>query len=197
MMLADNRSEAVIIGTATLVLVLDDYYPAWNEWSSCLIYFFAIPVIVAAVFLRRNPLDFGLRPGSPRIWLFHTAVFCLVAWLVLLAAAGVPSLKEYYGKEEFSFLSYFVSTFASLFATEFLFRGFLLFGLKDRFKEGSIFVQTIPFVFIHLGKPMLETVSTIFTGVWFGYICYRGNSFWPAFIVHMFINVFFVASLNM
>jgi membrane protease YdiL (CAAX protease family) len=73
----------------------------------------------------------------------------------------------------------------------------LLFGLKDRFKEGSILIQAIPFVLIHLGKPWPETVSTIFTGVWFGYICYRGNSFWPAFIVHMFINVYFVASLNM
>jgi len=195
-LLVNNRSEAVIIGTATLAIVLDNYYYAWNEWASSLIYFVLLPVLSGLVILRRNPLDFGFRLGSPRIWLPHAVFFCLVAWLVLAAALKMPELQAYYGKEQFSFLRYFFSTSVCLFATEFLFRGFLLFGLKDRFGEGSIFIQTIPFVMIHLGKPGLETISTIITGIWFGYICYRGNSFWPAFLVHMFINIFFVATIN-
>ncbi len=55
----------------------------------------------------------------------------------------------------------------------------------------------IPFVLIHFGKPELETLSTIITGLYFGYIAYRGNSYWPVFIIHLFINVFFVAAVNL
>jgi membrane protease YdiL (CAAX protease family) len=77
-----------------------------------------------------------------------------------------------------------------------MFRGFLLFGLKEKFKEGSVLLQMIPFALLHLGKPELETISTIITGILFGYVAYRGKSYWPAFIIHLFINVFFVALIN-
>jgi CAAX protease family protein len=54
----------------------------------------------------------------------------------------------------------------------------------------------IPFALLHLGKPELETISTLFTGILFGYVAYRGKSFWPAFIIHLFINIFFVTLIN-
>ncbi len=76
-------------------------------------------------------------------------------------------------------------------------RGFLLFGLKEKLGELSIVVQMIPFVLMHFGKPELETLSTIVTGLYFGYVAYRGNSFWPAFIIHLFINVFFVSLVSL
>jgi membrane protease YdiL (CAAX protease family) len=79
---------------------------------------------------------------------------------------------------------------------EFLFRGFLLFGLKDRYKEGSIFIQTVPFVIAHFGKPGLETLSTIITGIYFGYVCYRSDSYWPAFLMHLFINIVFLVLVS-
>jgi len=194
--LARNKREAVIISIATLVLILERYYQVRNEWLSNLIYFAAIPLVVI-ILLRRNPLDFGLRPGKPRIWIFHVIVFCLIAYPILHFTSVNPSLQAYYRIEPFYFLNFFLTTAASLLATEFLFRGFLLFGLKERFKEGSILIQAVPFVLVHFGKPDLETISTIITGIYFGYMCYRGNSFWPAFIVHMFINIFFITSVNL
>jgi membrane protease YdiL (CAAX protease family) len=99
--------------------------------------------------------------------------------------------------EKFNFLSYFLTSCVSLAASEYLYRGFLIFGLEEKFKEGSILIQVIPFVLLHLGKPELETLSTLFTGVLFGYVAYRGKSYWPAFIIHLFINVYFVALINL
>ena len=61
----------------------------------------------------------------------------------------------------------------------------------------SILVQMIPFVLIHFGKPELETISTIPMGIYFGYVAYRGNSYWPAFIIHMFINILFRIFVNL
>jgi uncharacterized protein len=55
----------------------------------------------------------------------------------------------------------------------------------------------VPFVLVHLGKPELETLSTIATGILFGYIAYRGKSFWPALFIHLFINIFFVGMVNL
>ena len=54
----------------------------------------------------------------------------------------------------------------------------------------------IPFVLTHFGKVEIETISTIITGILFGYIAWRGKSYWPAFFIHLFINVFFVGLIN-
>ena len=116
--------------------------------------------------------------------------------MVLYAASFIPALQSYYRIGEFKFLPYFLTSCISLAASEFIYRGFLLFGLKEKFKEGSILLQMIPFALLHLGKPELETVSTLFTGILFGYVAYRGKSFLPAFIIHLFINIFFVALIN-
>ncbi len=194
--LKSNASETAIIASAILFITLDHYYPIWNGWLSNLLYFGLFPIIIILV-LRKNPLDFGLRLGSPRIWGFYVIITCIAAAIILYAVSFMPSLQTYYQMENFKFTTYFWTSCISLAASEFIFRGFLLFGLKDKLKEGSILLQMVPFVLVHLGKPAIETISTIITGILFGYICYRGKSYWPAFIIHIFINLFFVAIVNL
>ena len=191
-----NRSDIIVFGFAILFLSLNRYHPVWNDWFSSFLYFAALPVVVIVVLLRDNPLNFGLRLGNIRIWGVYTALTCIIAVPLLYAASHLASFQSYYRVELFSLFNHFLIYFVSLFGSEFLFRGFMLFGLKEKYKEGSIFIQMIPFVLVHLGKPELETLSTIITGIYFGYIVYRGNSFWPAFIIHLFINTFFVAVAN-
>jgi uncharacterized protein len=196
-LLRHNKNEVIVLSAAALFISLDRYHPIWNGWFSSLLYFALGPVLVILLLLRRNPLDYGFRWGNPRIWGKYVGIFCLVAAPVLFFTGYSAEFQKYYRVENFNLLSYFLTYCASLFASEFLFRGFLIFGLKDRFKEGAVLIQMVPFVLVHLGKPELETISTIVTGILFGYIVYRGNSFWPAFIIHLFINVFFVASVNL
>jgi uncharacterized protein len=194
--LKSNGREAVIIVSATLFITLDRYHPILNEWLSTFLYYAVFPILVILVGLRKNPLDFGLRLGRLRLWGFYACIICLAAAVILYASSYNPSLQSYYRMDEFKFFNYFLTSCLSLSASEFFYRGFLLFGLKEKFKEGSILLQMIPFALLHLGKPELETVSTIITGILFGYIAYRGKSFWPSFIIHLFINVFFVALIN-
>jgi membrane protease YdiL (CAAX protease family) len=192
-----NAKETVIIAFATLFLVLHEYHPIQNEWLSLFLYYGVFPILVIIIILRKNPLDFGLRWGQPKIWGIHVIVICAIAAAILYASSFSTELQAYYQKADFSLLNYFLLNCVSLSAQEFMYRGFLLFGLMEKLKEGSILLQTIPFVLMHLGKPELETVSTIITGILFGYVAYRGKSFWPAFIIHLFINVFFVGIINM
>ena len=139
---------------------------------------------------RGNPLDFGLRWGEPRVWGKYVLIACIVAALLLFVASFIPSLQVYYVKTDFSFGGYFLASLASLSAQEFLYRGFLLFGLRDKLKEGSILVQTIPFVLMHLGKPEVETLSTIFGGAMFGFIAWQSQSFIYPWLIHWFIATF-------
>jgi membrane protease YdiL (CAAX protease family) len=161
------------------------------------LYYAILPVLVVLLVLRRNPLDIGLGPGNIRIWGLHVLITCLVAVPILLGTSRFAPFQSYYKVEDFNFLSYVFENCIYLLGWEYIFRGFLLFGLKEKFREGSILVQMVPFVLLHFGKPELETLSTIVTGIYFGYVAYRGNSFWPAFIIHLFINVFFVAVVNL
>jgi uncharacterized protein len=194
--LTRNSNEIIVIVSATLFFILNRYHPIQNEWLSSLIYFAVLPILVILLVLRKNPLDFGLRPGNVRIWGFYVIVICLIAAAILYASSYDPTLQHYYRMNNFKLPGYFLTSCVSLSASEFIYRGFLLFGLKEKFKEGSILLQMIPFALLHINKPELETISTVLTGILFGYVAYRGKSYWPAFIIHLFINIFFVALIN-
>ncbi|MDV2989663.1 MAG: CPBP family intramembrane glutamic endopeptidase [Dehalogenimonas sp.] len=194
--LAVNRNETIILSSAVLLLTFASYHPVWNYWFSSFFYYAIIPVVVLLL-LKKNPLDFGLGLGKIRIWGPYVIVICLLCVPILIAASYLGDFRSYYTKENYNFLGYCLEIAVYLIGWEYIFRGFLLFGLKEKLKEASILVQMIPFVLLHFGKPELETISTILTGILFGYVAYRGGSFWPAFLIHLFINVFFLAIVNL
>jgi membrane protease YdiL (CAAX protease family) len=191
-----NYREIVVFICATFCLTLHNYHVIWNPWLSSLIYYAVIPFLVILIILRRNPMDFGLRSGNSRLWGFYILVTCLVSLPILYIASHNQGLRDYYMIADLNLSVYLLETIIRLLASEFILRGFLLFGLKDKMKEGSILIQMVPFVLIHFGKPEIETLSTILTGIYFGYVAYRGNSFWPAFIIHLFINISFTLLVN-
>jgi membrane protease YdiL (CAAX protease family) len=192
---ANYREIAIVLLTAVFV-TLYHYHNLEPDWAGALLYFFLLPVLSIILVLRRNPLDFGLRFGSARAWTFYVLLTLIIAVPVLYALSGVESLQQYYTREQLDLLLYSGTIAIYLFSWEFLFRGFMLFGLREKLGEMSIVVQMIPFVILHFGKPDIEVLSTIFTGLWFGFICYRTNSFWPAFIIHTAINICFIVFVN-
>ena len=121
----------------------------------------------------------------------------LIGLPILYISSRFSLLESYYAVQQFDLLRYSLEAIVYLFAWEFLFRGFLLFGLKEKLKESSILIQMIPFVLLHFEKPGIEAISTIIMGIYLGYIVYRGNSYWPAFIIHLFINISFRAFVNL
>lgn len=191
-----NYSPIVIVSAATLFMTLYEYNPISPRWLGALVYFAVLPILTILIMLRKNPLDFGFRLGNWRVWGFHVLVTVIIGIPVLYIASRSAALDNYYNIEDFSLLVYSLETIAYMFAWEFLFRGFLLFGLKDKLKEMSILVQMIPFLLLHFGKPEVETISTIFMGLYLGYVAYRGRSYWPALIIHLFINISFRVMVN-
>jgi CAAX protease family protein len=192
-----NYNELIIIGLATLFLTVAGYHPIGPPWISAPIYFVALPVLSIVIVLRKNPLDFGLRPGNVKIWSLYVIATIILAAPILYFSSRSSLLAHYYTVPQFDVMKYSVQTVIYLLAWEFIFRGFLLFGLMGNLKEVSVLVQMVPFVLLHLGKPEIETISTIITGLYFGWVAYRGNSYWPALIIHAFINISFVIFVNM
>ncbi len=183
-------NEIVVICFATLFMILHSYREIENFWISSFIYFGIFPVLTILIFLRKNPLDFGLRLGNYKLWLPYVLIFLAIAIPILYFTSDMSSVQGYYrSHRNFDLLKYALQMGVYMLGWEFLFRGFMLFGLKEKFKEGSIIIQMIPFVLLHFGKPEIETISTIFTGLLWGYICYRGKSFWPAYIMHIVVNI--------
>ncbi|MFO8009921.1 MAG: CPBP family intramembrane glutamic endopeptidase [Dehalococcoidia bacterium] len=194
--LGRNRQEAIVIALAGLFLALGEYHSIGSRWADSLLFYGALPIIAILLMLRRNPLDFGLRIGNYRIWGLHVVAACLVAVPILFIASYFASLEDYYTIQDFTLPAYLWQTLLYQSGWEFIFRGFILFGLKERLNEGSILIQMIPFLILHLDKPEIEAISTIPMGIYFGYVAYRGGSYWPAVFIHVFINVLFRVLVN-
>lgn len=182
-------SEIIVVSSSTLFMILNEYHPIGSFWVSSFVYFAVLPALVILILLRRNPLDFGLRLGNVRLWSVYSLIFLIIAIPALYFSSDVSSVVRYYAGRDIDLLRYSLEMAVYFLGWEFVFRGFMLFGLKDKFREGSILIQMIPFVLLHIGKPEIETISTILSGLIWGYICYRGNSFWPAYIMHLVINI--------
>jgi membrane protease YdiL (CAAX protease family) len=189
----DNYKVILILGLSTLSLTLQWYRPIrYLPAFSYIFYYTVLPILVIIFLLKENPLHYGLGLGDYVVWLKYVVFTIIISIPLLLVASRFSQVYKYYGKG-LDYYEFITMTMPTLFAWEFLLRGFILFGLKERFDKASIIIQMVPFVLLHFGKPEIETLSCIVTGLWFGWIAYRGKSFWPAFIIHTLIN--FLASV--
>ena len=182
-------NEIIVISFSTLFIAIRYYHSVGNPWFSSFLYLGVLPILTILIFLRKNPLDYGLRIGNYKIWSVYVCAFLIIALPILYITSELSSVRGYYSSENFEWLTYSLEILIYMLGWEFMFRGFLLFGLKERYKEGSILIQMIPFTILHLGKPEIETLSCVITGLLWGYIAYRGNSFWPAYIMHVVVNI--------
>lgn len=190
--------EAIILLSSVLLLVAACYYPLFQEpdlyFITVWMYFFVVPI--AILLLQRNLHTCGF---VWKRWPFGkrtTALGLIVLLTVLYGASLLPEYRRYYTTftPTDNLLFYSVVVLGSYyFAEEFFFRSFLLFGLKKKFGEFSVILQTVPFVLFHIGKPPLEAVFSVFAGVVFGHIAYRSHSFLPTFLIHWLMGLVTVA----
>ena len=157
-----------------------------------LILYFALPMLVIILLFRESPVSYGLRIGDWRVGLKWVLVSCVLMAIILYVLATTPSMQSFYqarAPEGVANLIYL--TGVDLLGWEFLWRGLMLFALARYLGPGpAIFLQAVPFAFMHLGKPEVETLSTIFGGAAFGFIAWQSGSFLYPFLIHWFIASF-------
>ena len=134
----EERLSATILSSSALFLILSRYLPTSPPITGTLLYYMALPLLVIILILRSSPLDFGLRAGLWRIWLPHVAVACALTAILAISAARIPAFREYYGSRHGPVAARAALVMIDLLAVEFMFRGFILFGLKERFGRGAV-----------------------------------------------------------
>lgn len=156
--------------------------------------YFVLPLLVIILLFRESPANYGLRMGDWRVGLKWVVIACALMAVVLYVLAKTPAMKSYYvARAPEGVLNLIYLTGVDLLGWEFMWRGLMLFALAHYLGPGpAIFLQAVPFAFMHLGKPEIETLSTIFGGAAFGFIAWQSGSFLYPFLIHWFI-----ASLTM
>ena len=105
---------------------------------------------------------------------------------VVVIAAGLPDFGAYYGPQATDAPAV-MGRSMDVIAAEFLFRGFLMWTLIQRAGPAGVVLATFPFVFTHLGKPELETLSTFFGGLGFGWLAWRTRSVLYGALLHAYV----------
>ena len=176
---------------STLLLMVDHYHhmTTYKYWDRVILYLI-IPLVFIFIVFRENPRDYGFALGD---WKAGSAI--TLAGILLMAP-----VIWYLGKNDPSMTNYYKSladglpwtTFLDLIGWEFFFRGWILFGYARRFGAEALWLQAVPFALAHIGKPEVETLSTIFGGFAFGWVAWRTRSFLYPFLIHWFISTFII-----
>ena len=189
-----NLKLTLMIIITTIVPMIDAYdhslfgIKAYDRF----VFYYVIPAFVILFVFRDSIWDYGLRLGNWREGILWTLGVGLVIGTFLFFFARTPAMQTYYSARAADSASLIIIRSAvELFSWEFIWRGFLLFGLARYLGPGpAIFLQAVPFAYMHLGKPELETLSTIFGGAGFGFVAWRTESMIYPWLIHWFMTAF-------
>lgn len=166
--------------------------------------FFILPVLLIKFVHKEKISAYGLTFGNKEIGFKLSVIFLLimipVIWFVSSQTVFVNkyphllSVREVWSK----FFIYEIGMLIYMFVWEFIWRGYMLFGLEEKFGYYAIFIQMIPFVILHNGKPAAETFSAIIGGLVLGYLAIRTRSVYYGVITHMGImfSIDFISTLR-
>ncbi len=167
-----------------------DLYEFLYWFASDTVVLLIIPILIIKFFFKEKIYNYGINFKN-----FHTGflLFISSAFIILpltYVISTMPEFRNYYpmfsgfNQNIKTFLLYESFFLLFLFAWEFIWRGFMLFGLESKFGWYSIFIQMIPFVILHNGKPILETFGAIVGGVFLGALALSTRSMVYGFFIH-------------
>jgi len=155
---------------------------------------FLIPVISIKFIFKEKLSDFGIKIGDLKFGLSTLILFLIVMLPLVWIVSASESFAETYPPGWRALLHnipllifYEFCVLVYMLGWEFLWRGYMLFGLKEKFGYYAILIQMIPFFILHKGKPELELFGAIFAGIILGIQSLRSNSFVYSWILHWLI----------
>ena len=186
----------------------------WLSFWAGALFVVGIPAIVIRRVFKRRLRDFGL--GRPPRGRRRLALICAVGLLLLPFGTfylyahdpGMASTYPFYRQFEGvgQFVVYELGYIPFFLAIEFIFRGFLLFGLYvlpsggartdeaksdglRAFPDWRLLVPMLAYTAWHLGKPLPELWGTLIWGPAASAVAIATRSIWPIVIAHWLLNV--------
>jgi len=152
---------------------------------------FVLSTFIIKFILKEDLKNYGLQFGDYKTGLALSAIFFIVMFPAIWFFSATPDFSEKYPhllstrNSWREFYIYESGMLLYMLSWEFIWRGFMLFGLKEKFGYYSVLIQMIPFVILHNGKPAPETFGAIAGGIALGILAFRTNSILYCVITHM------------
>jgi hypothetical protein len=150
-----------------------------------LVLFMAVPLMAAIASGRLDLM--GLRFGN------RTLFFTLVATLAVLpfyvgAALLFDSMRDYYPVWALepslpSLARHFLLIGVVILGTEILYRGLMVLALRE-YGLAAVLVHLVPYVYIHVGKPLPEMLASAVAGLFWGIVALESDSIIPSTVSH-------------
>ncbi len=155
-----------------------------------------VPVVAARWLCGLRLGELGLGLGRWRAGLALLVIGIPLALLAGQIGSAAPAMRAVYplypsaADSLLGFAPQALLQFLYSGSWEVLFRGVLLFGLKERLGPGTANVlQTALSVTAHFGRPLAETFSALPAGLFFGWLNLRVGSLWYVAIIHGLVGV--------
>jgi len=155
---------------------------------------FLLPLLSIKLVFREKLSAYGFTLGDKKFGIITFSIFLFVMLVIVWIVSGSPVFAATYPqggqrvRESFVlFFLYELCILVYMLGWEFFWRGYALFGLKDKFGYYSIFIQMIPFFILHKGKPEIELFASIFAGLILGVQALRSRSFIYSWILHWLV----------
>ena len=148
------------------------------------------------IFDRDNPHFYGfkLKNANLKPYLIMLAfMFPLIFWASFQAdfQKTYPILKPWimdgaFGWEEWKYSVVFEPVYgASFLSVEIIFRGALVIGMAKMMGKEALLPMVVTYAFLHFGKPMGETIGSIFGGYILGVIALKKEHIFGGCIIHI------------
>lgn len=182
---------AVITIVSTLLIIADYYYsPTSRNYLDSLLLFVLIPFGITIFVFKEKPSDYGFTLGNWKTGLLLTFLGLLfMAPIIWFLGTRNTGMQGFYNYSQDGLIW---KKSLELFGWEYMFRGWILFGYARKYGPDALWLQAVPFAVAHIGKPEVETLSTIFGGFAFGWVAWRTGSFIYSFLIHWFIATLIV-----
>jgi membrane protease YdiL (CAAX protease family) len=178
-----------IVSVATIILIIAFNNRFVEAAYDRFVLEFIIPLAIILLVWREDPRRYGLRLGDWRLGLVVVVLGVAVMTVAIWFLGRLPDFRAYYtdtiaGRPMWRLI---IDTGVDLLAWEFFFRGWLMWALARKYGTDAIWLQVIPFALMHVWKPEIEQLSTLFGGAVLGLLAWKTKSFIWGWLLHWFM----------
>jgi len=168
-----------------------------SQLKSLLFYF--VPLyILKRVYDRKIEGIYGLTRKTNHLKGYFSLFLFLLPFVIMISYSpdfqqAYPQFKPWFydgifGLPTYLYSIFFEITYALDFVmTELMFRGALVIGMAALLGRKAILPMVAMYCAIHFGKPLGETISSVFGGFILGALAYQTRHIWGGVIVHILI----------
>lgn len=167
------------------------YYEIFAVFGA-MVWMLMVSLIVIWFVFKEKIEDYGwILPKNKSKAVLLTFLSIAILTPIMVFFGTQDSFREFYTLQSVSIgnflLTSVVLSFVYYIAEEFLFRGFLFWGLFHKVGYHSFWITSSVFALFHITKPLLEIPFAFFASLLFCYLSFKTKSFVPAFVVHFTI----------